>query len=105
MKNIKEARSLIKRYETITLEEIHGAFVSEKNTYIAKKLLTGFGSLGTCTLCIRVSSLCYDCIYEREKACMYGNNEKTYNAIENAKTPEELLEAYRNRAKHIINIL
>jgi hypothetical protein len=113
VKNIKEAKALVKRYREITAEEIENAGYSPSK-------LTGFGSLASCTLCQAVdmvspwdSSPCLYCIYTdsentgfyNDLFCNNGVNKDTYNAIEEALDAEELLMAYQERADHIENLL
>ncbi len=95
-KNIKEAEELIKRYETITLEEIKGNF--------DPAALTGFGG-NDCSLCIPIASNCYGCIYIHRYGCLHDENRETYNSIEDATTPLKLRNAFRARAKHIRKVL
>ena len=103
-KNLKEAKELIKRYETITLEEIKKAFLPEIAHHPAM-FLTGCGSASKCIMCKGFS--CNECIYYvyTVNSCFRGINEKTYNRIKIANTPRKLLNAYRARAKHIKEIL
>jgi hypothetical protein len=95
--NIPEFIALIKRYESITLEEI------EQNPFINGDLgaqkLTGFGNRDTCTLCISVKNECNKCIYETIFNCVHGVLTYSYFNIKDAETPEELLIAFHNRAK------
>ncbi len=95
-KNLKEARALVDRYETITLEEIKGNF--------NPGALTGFGNSRTCTLCdISGFDPCEYCIYKSH--CKKGIHQKTYYRIFNANTPLKLLNAFRARAEHIRKII
>ena len=110
IKNLPEFIKLIERYETITLEEI------ERMKYDLISL-TGFGSSCTCTLCLGACyprlDKCDFCIWlltvEKytpfQSNCFIGGNKKTYDAIERARTPNGLLTAYRNRAKHMRSVL
>ena len=112
--NIKAFKDLIERYENISLEEIEKEWKSlnawrgciDTGEDIAPEL-TGFGSQTTCTLCRAVHECCTKCVYFRKRredfmfCCNTGRNAKTYNAIENAETPEELLKAFRKRAEHM----
>jgi len=112
--NIQAFKDLIERYENISLEEIEKEWKSlnawrgciDTGEEIAYEL-TGFGSQTTCTLCRAVKEYCTKCVYFRKRredfmfCCNTGRNEKTYNAISNAETPEELLKAFRQRAKHM----
>lgn len=107
--NIKAFKDLIEKYENITLEEIQKEWKLLRNATgddIAPEL-TGFGSQCTCTLCRAVKEYCTKCVYFRRRrddfmyCCNTGRNAKTYDDIENAKTSEELLKAFRQRAKHM----
>lgn len=117
MKNLEQFKALIERYETITLEEIQNVFRNIEYSYSWAKELTGFGSMQTCTLCLAtkdVSALPVDC-----KSCVwYFTNERHYNcycteqynyetyiAIGEASNPSELLQAYRNRAEYMREII
>jgi len=100
-KNIKEAKELAKRYETITVKEIKGKWDSDN----PEKELTGFGDPETCTLCIKVKDDCLRCIYGQFLSCIEDDNQETYYGVREANTPTKLKNAYRARAKHIRNIL
>jgi hypothetical protein len=116
--NLKAAEALVARYNSITIEEIKAKNMRHF-PYDTVESLTGFGSRATCTLCQalpqdRPSIMCQYCIYaidltivddENSHYCVCGEHAETYDAIEDATTPEELLTAYRNRAKHIEEIL
>jgi hypothetical protein len=123
MKNLKEFKELIQRYETITLEEIKETWkendaklwrkyyyrYSSEGDYVAEDL-TGFGSPQKCILCTAIKKKCSVCVWgidttenswyktDKNYSCCKNENEKTYKAIEYAKSPEELLQAFRNRA-------
>ena len=113
MKNLKEFKELIIRYETITLEEIKKEWNIRKDVgenedvgYYTIQKLTGFGSPWCCTLCQAAKTVndivcCDDCVYGESYGCFHNENEKTYQKIEDAKTPKGLLTAIRNRAKHL----
>jgi hypothetical protein len=107
MKNINAFKKLIKRYETITLDEI-----KEANMNLVK--LTGFSSTRDCILCREACNIlgcdiantyCHYCIWAFNTNpyldCLYGVNNKTYYAIEYALDPESLLTAYHARAAHM----
>jgi hypothetical protein len=99
--NIDEFINLIHRYETITLKEI----LEKKKKYfvfsLLKTRLTGYGHVKKCTLCLKVDTVCFKCVYEKEGGCVDYNKKisKSYLKIGSASTPEELLSAYRYRAK------
>ena len=105
--NIEATKTLIKRYKTITLKEITAEF--KINSRPAKKL-TGFGDSDTCTLCLAIPfdrpTACFKCIH-----CLIdrGNGwmclEGRHHDIQYAKSPKELRDAYRERAKYLQSLL
>ena len=101
MKNLKEFKALIERYESITLEEIKKIKPFEDH-FTAQKL-TGFGNIYKCTLCVVVGQECKDCVYSQssEKTCMT----KTHYRISDAETPTKLRNAFRARAKHMKTLI
>ena len=101
-KNIKEAKELVDRYESITLEEIK----EEWSPFLREtaEILTGFGNMGSCSLCRKVSGTCMNCIYHPSD-CVEGENEETYDRILEARSPTKLRNAFRARAKHIRKII
>jgi len=107
-KNIKEAKELVDRYESITLEEIEG----DGRGYLNVEILTGFGSTDSCTLCQAVSHKscipnCGECFYEIITAtlCDQGVNAESFDGICGADTPIKLRNAFRARAKHIRKLI
>jgi hypothetical protein len=102
--NLTEFKALIKRYKTITLEEIEDMNCDANE-------LTGFGKTYTCTLCQAVPKKmnrfglepnCRRCVYPGDTGC---TRHKTYQAIAEARDPEELLAAYRARAKYMEGLI
>jgi len=100
--NVKEFEALIKRYRSITLEEIEKKGVHPRS-------LTGFGAFCTCTLCKKVFEEtfytpegCRRCVYGSDRYCLRS---KTYEKIETATTSYELLVAFRKRAFYMMKIL
>jgi len=113
-KNIEEAKALVERYESITIEEIEAELNVRKNWGLTRYSLTGFGHVKTCSLCLKVGNNgsgdpnCNDCIYSNAGfyyTCHKRENTETYDDIGNANTSSDLLQAYRNRAEHIKSIL
>jgi len=118
MKNLKEFKALIERYESITLEEIKNTDVSLPNIDVLSiaiqqvtgiyKLkanrLTGFGSHNTCSLC---EGECEECVYLviAVAGCNQRGNKKTFRRICNASSPIKLRNAFRARAKHMKTLL
>ena len=106
LRNVKELIELIDRYESISLKEIKNTWIS---TNVVANKLTGFGDSRTCSLCKKVgysdfgSPNCKDCVFEIQRGCSDSNREcyDTYYGISLSKTPEDLLQAYRNRAAYL----
>jgi len=115
MKNLKEFKALILKYESITLEDIRTAFIECPYVDQIAHLLTGFGSMDTCTLCKAVFTAgakfpnCASCVYRGDTDtiayCNSHGNVETYCAIKGAETSQELKLAFKNRAKHMRKIL
>ena len=104
-KNIKEAKELVLRYESIDLEEIRKAFHMEYDPALE---LTGFGDSSKCSLCVVRADTrprCRTCIYGATKwsglGWVNGASLKTYNRIAEASTPVKLRNAFKARARYI----
>jgi len=112
MQNLNQFKDLIKRYNEITLKEIEKKFSEAKDDGVdseylmlaeLKTGLTGFGSTKSCKLCIAVDAECSKCTWGQRRfredvPCTELENNKTYQAINDAATPDELFIAYRKRA-------
>ena len=117
--NLKELKSLHNRYKTITMKEMEQArlkTLNKNNSYTLsshslvlafKRYLTNFGNKQTCILCKKVKFNCDNCIYPIITGyhCVDGINETSYYSIDNAETVKTLHKAYRERAKHIKQII
>ena len=99
--NLEAFKQLAERYETITPEEIKGAGGVIKTAWY----LTGFGSTMTCSLCKAAMKRnssgirgCLRCLWVivRKEACM---NTQGYEELVRANNLQELLDAFRYRAK------
>jgi hypothetical protein len=120
IQNVKEFRNLIVRYDNLTKRHIestivHGPYTSFHSDMTAQSL-TGFGSAGTCKLCQPILERnildCSECIYHLNNPdinnnyyCAKGPNKDTYIAFFKATNEEELLKCYKDRSKHMKNIL
>ena len=126
--NIKAAKKLLERYRQITIDDIgqeaeeSGLFVNgQLMGWIVATNLTKFGSFD-CLLCSaakrisfseRKRDFCQCCIYNAEKLkqekesckCKKGENKKTYDAIDNSESANELFRALQERANHIEKII
>lgn len=105
IKNLEEFKELIRRYESITLEEINDAWLEGMGAERVARYLTGFGDSLTCSLCKAVEICCRSCVYGITNGCLDGKNEETYCNIKYAKSPDELLSAFRGRADHMKKII
>ncbi len=115
-KQLQAAKDLVTRYNNITIKEINNITYGN----ITARRLTGFGNIDTCTLCIAATEIqflsiddyCKGCIHQISfvKSCKCYNKprsraEITYKAIEQAKTPEQLIKAFKARAKYIQHLI
>ncbi len=117
--HLKAVKELIAKYRSITLKDIefyrpqclpNSRIDWKGNTLYSgiANILTGYGSTTTCSLCISTNTKSKDCIYfnfsdfkeDGGAYCRYGNPElvRTYYNIGNAESPQELLDAFRERA-------
>lgn len=99
--SIKAVIKLIRRYETITLDEITNAFKDVKKP---QTFLTGFGKKSTCTICRAININCRYCILNFEtnlkfSGCVFNKPlYASYTKIKEANTPKKLHYAYNQRA-------
>lgn len=104
---------LIDKYKSITkeqLQENYNQLMEDEaisNVYEVLSEITGFGSTYDCSLCTAVQRNCNLCLYSILKpvdntfACLG----KTYNAIEEAETIDELYDAIQNRISFMEYVL
>lgn len=114
IRNLEAAERLVKKYRSITREELAKVYASiceEESNEMRDVLqeITGFGSLSKCSLCTAIVenniqySACLYCIYRNFRApCVYH---ETYEAIEKSKNLDELMEAIRNRADYLEELI
>jgi len=128
-RNIEEAKQLVQRYESITVEEIKE--VAGKRKFNGRKIaneLTGFGDYKICILCKAVPTHIYNAFTSRKECenCLYyefggcvglfmegaekhpkiaKKLEITFENICDAKNPQELINAFRERAKLLRELL
>lgn len=97
--NYKAAKELVKRYNTITEEDID-AIAEDIEWEAIPQVLTGYGDYCTCTLCTTSKKGCTNCVYTYSNThhCNEGETANTYRAIYFAENKRELLEGFKNRA-------
>ena len=112
MKNLKEAKELLEKYKSITLEELEQKYKTYALKYFhfneGKEVMyriTRFGS-SYCILCIGVNSNCSNCIYsfrnsKKGPPCM----DIIYKEMEKATSAEELFNAIQKRISYLNHII
>ena len=121
IENIEEAKELLKKYRSITLEEINKVYDKKPEFEHGDDVLheiTGFGMIKTCILCKKLKSIgsprCSACVWrslstdENDEFYCLGSYpsgvmeedrvEQTYDGILNSEYPEELLDLVELRA-------
>ena len=107
--NLKEAKELLERYKSITLEQLEKAYGKEIPFKMGDEVLnkiTGFGKTYSCILCLAVNEVCENCIYsfrlqERNTPCL----DKIYNEMCNALNAEDLFAAIQKRISYLTNVI
>ena len=107
--NLKEAKELLEKYKSITLEQLEEAYDEEYLTKTGNVILnkiTGFGETSSCILCLAVNEVCENCIYsfriqERSVPCL----DKVYNEIYNAMNAEDLFVAIQKRISYLTKVI
>ena len=115
--NIKEAKELVVRYRSITEDEIDGWTRRGYPHSRVLSILTGFGRMNTCTLCIESYSKyyatdsipypCYCCIHNNGtdtdiKQC---TNHHTYEDLVFQQNTDAMLRAYKARADYLQTLI
>ena len=107
--NLKEAKELLEKYKSITLEQLEEAYGDEFLFKMGDEVLneiTGFGETNSCILCLAVNEICENCIYsfrlqEESVPCF----DKIYNEISNALNAEDLFAAIQKRISYLTNVI
>lgn len=122
-RNIKAAKELLAKYESITIDqitEVYNMIIEQEGKditpsgYDVMERITGFSSIAKCILCQEAKKLsqkdiyyCQCCIYTINTSDDYLCVEETYKALGNAHTPEDIYNALQARIeflKQSINI-
>ncbi len=110
IRNIIQAKNLVKKYRSITIEQLLEVNKGKKFGYMAGVLskITGYGSMETCRMCKvngKTSDNCCGCIYfeltNGDDCC----DHYTYDDINKARTIQELHNAIMARADYIESII
>lgn len=108
MKNLKEAKELLEKYKSITLEQLEKDY-KENPILVGFDFLnkiTGFGDTNSCILCTAVNEGCVNCIYsfridERPFPCL----DKIYIEMDRATSAEELFNAIQKRISYLTHVI
>ena len=112
MKNLKEAKELLEKYKSITLEQLTQKYkiFALKHFHLTEgrkvmRSITGFGST-QCILCIGANCICKNCIYsfrnsQKEVPCI----DIIYQEMEEAHSAEELFNAIQKRISYLTHVI
>lgn len=108
---IKAALELVAKYRSITLEDLESQPIDDEWEDIWESLskITGFGYKDRCPICLSVNNECNQCIYSFRRALRenwnYCCDNSTSEDIYDANSYEELLDAIKNRADYIEDLV
>lgn len=106
--NLKEAKELLERYKSITMEQLEEAY--KENPYVnGEKIMrniTGFGKTSSCILCLAVNEVCGKCIYSFRYSGYYPPCiDNIYDEIHYAKNAKDLFAAIQKRISYLTNVI
>lgn len=106
--NLKEAKELLEKYKSITLEQLKKAFEEDPSLDGGDIIhhITGFGDPATCMLCLAVNEICTNCIYcfrlsEDHMPCL----DTIYNEICFSENAEDLFKAVQKRISYLTHVI
>lgn len=107
---IKAALELVDKYRSITLEDLEAYQIGEdEDIWESLANITGFGYTDKCPICLSVNRECNQCIYSFRRTLRenwyYCCDNYTSDDIYNANSYEELLDAIKNRADYIEDLV
>jgi ferredoxin len=105
IKNVESAKELVKKYRSITLEDLRNHYNVDNVELLGN--ITGFGNLYTCSLCKACNLSCPSCIWTltTEHDDGYPCVTDTYRNIRSARTLEDLLDAIDERADELEDLI
>lgn len=108
MKNLKEAKELLEKYKSITLEQLENYF--KLYSFLKGKgilnRITNFGTVN-CLLCVGARCFCRNCIYSFRTTnkwdipCM----DIIYREMAEATSAEELFNALQKRISYLTHVI
>jgi hypothetical protein len=112
MKNLKEAKELLEKYKSITLEELEQKYKIFASRHFhfkeGKRVMQSITRFGTshCILCIGVNSVCSNCIYSfRDEKPVLSCMDIIYKEMEDATSAEELFNAIQKRISYLTHVI
>jgi hypothetical protein len=105
IKNIETAKELVKKYRSITLEDLRNHYDVDNVELLGS--ITGFGNIYTCSLCKACYFCCSSCIWTltTEHDDWFPCVTDTYRNIRSAKTLEDLLDVIKERADELEDLI
>lgn len=107
MKNLKEAKELLEKYKSITLEQLKRRY-KRCPGYDGELIMQTFTDFGTiyCILCKSVDSDCSKCIYSfRDEQPTPQCVDIIYREMSNATSAEELYNAIQKRISYLTHVI
>ena len=107
--NLKEAKKLLEKYKSITLEELKEKY--EKYPYITGfhvlNAMTGFGSIKDCIICQKACNICSNCIYSFRQDVQKWNPcmDIIYQEMAEALSAKELFNAIQKRISYLTHVI
>ena len=107
MKNLKEAKELIEKYKSITLEQLeqrYKKFPNSKGKFIMQTF-TNFSTVH-CILCKSANGVCSNCIYSfiNEKPALQCMD-SIYKEMSDSISAEELFNALQKRISYLTHVI
>ena len=107
MNNLKEAKELLEKYKSITLEQLEQKY--KRYPYYNGKLImqtfTGFGTI-YCIICESANNNCSNCIYSfRDEKSALQCMDIIYREMEKATSAEELYNAIQKRISYLTHVI
>lgn len=107
MKNLKEAKELLEKYKSITLEQLERQY--KKYIFIlGKQVMHNITEFGTthCIICRSANSICSNCIYSfRDEKSALQCMDIIYKEMEKATSAEELYNAIQKRISYLTHVI
>lgn len=107
MKNLKEAKELLEKYKSITLEELEQKYkrFPYHNGKLIMQTFTDFGTVN-CAICKSAYNMCSNCIYSfRNERPVLQCMDIIYKEMENAMNAQDLFAAIQKRISYLTHVI